>query len=338
MFYTIIVATYNRENEIRELLTSANFLDFPKGDFEIIVVDDGSCDNTKSVIEEFQQMKKVNIRYLFQKNRGPAFARNHGMSVAFGRYFLFVDSDCILPSIWLKRVDEFLSKNRNIHAFGGADDAHHSFSPLLKAINFSMTSFLGTAGSRGSNRSIVKYYPRSFNMGIDKKVYKTIGGMADLRHGQDMEYSARIYKSGFNVSFIPGAFVYHKRRTNLKRFFKQVFNFGNTRWNLAKADKSMLKPIHFLPTIILILALFSILLAIILKIIPIFLVLLILLCLICSLIFILSFLKYKSIFISFLSIITTFTQVSAYALGFLIGGLQSITKSKIKGFTKNYYK
>lgn len=84
-------------------------------------------------------------------------------------------------------------------------------------------------------------------MGIKRKIFENIGGMGKLRHGQDMEFSLRIYNAGYKVGLISDAYVYHKRRTSLKKFYKQIFNWGVARINLGKLDKKMLKPIHLAP-------------------------------------------------------------------------------------------
>lgn len=215
--YSIIVATYNRLDEIKELLESVEKLNLDKEGFEIIIVDDGSTDKTLNYLKKYKKKTEIKLRWLKQRNKGPGAARNLGMKYAKGDYFIFVDSDCILPEHWLFEINKQLKMN-NYDAFGGPDTCHESFSSLLKAIDYSMTSFLGTGGTRGSSKSVTKFYPRSFNMGISREVYDKIGGMGSLRHGQDMEFSARIYKNGYKVGLIENAFVYHKRRTSIKKF------------------------------------------------------------------------------------------------------------------------
>ena len=337
MKYSIIVATYNRLDELKELTQSLQDLDFPGDMFELVLADDGSEDGTREFIEAADFNFKVN--YLRQENKGPGAARNLGMREAQGDYFLFVDSDCTLPSDYLYQVDRVLEENR-YDAFGGPDTYREDFPPLLKAINYSMTSFIGTGGTRGSKQSVTKFYPRSFNMGIHRRVYEKIGGMGGLRHGQDMDFSARIYQAGFKVGLIPDAYVYHKRRTSIKRFFKQIFNWGVARINLGRKHPDLLKPIHFAPAIIVSGSFLILLLA------PFFLLFQGLLYLIFVTAFILAlyaFIEasgiYKNIKVGALSVVTLFIQIFAYGLGTLSGLFQWITgKNTAKGFTKNYYK
>ena len=340
MKYSIIIATYNRLEEVKELLASAENLEFPREKFEFVFSDDGSTDDTEKFLKGYESATGLNIRYLYQQNKGPGEARNHGMSESQGEYFMFVDSDCMFPPEWLRKIDEHLARNP-LDAWGGPDTCHESFPPLLKAINYSMTSFIGTGGTRGSTKSVQKkFYPRSFNMGVSKKVFETIGGMGKLRHGQDMEFSGRIYKHGFKVGLIADAFVYHKRRTSLKRFYKQVFNWGVARVNLGKMDKQMFKPVHFLPALLIA----GFILLVVLTPFPFFPVWLWLIVLagmlgIAAIAFLQSYAKYKNLKTSLLSIITLYIQIIAYGLGMWKGLFQVWTgKKTASGFSKNYYK
>lgn len=339
MKYSIIIATYNRLEELKELIHSVEAFEYPKDDFELLISDDGSNDGTKEYIDQLLPSLSINIPYISQANKGPGAARNHGMENAKGDYFIFIDSDCIIPPDYLNKIDAAITTH-NYDAFGGPDTYHPSFSPLLKAINYSMTSFIGTGGTRGSETSVAKFYPRSFNMGIHRKIYETIGGMGELRHGQDMDFSARIYDEGFKVGLIPKAFVYHKRRTSLRKFYKQIFNWGVARVNLSKKHPSMLKPIHFAPAVVLVGTVITLFFA---PFLPFGKILLGLLFggagFVALFAFFQSLSTYKDIRVAFLSIITLFLQVFAYGMGTISGLWQMLRgKNEAKGFTKNYYK
>ncbi len=245
--FTVIIPTYNRLDEIRELLASfeRQTLDFKK--FEVIIADDGSTDNTLTWVQDYMPRSPFRLRLLRQDHKGPGEARNLGMAEAAGKYLLFIDSDCIADPAWLSAYEEAVA-DKDVGGFGGPDKVLSDFSPLQKAIDYSMTSFLTTGGIRGhSQKKISKYYPRSFNMGVRKDIVEKIGGMNQLRHGQDIEFSHRIIATGQPVIKVQDAVVYHKRRTSLRRFFKQVFNWGVARINLYKIDRGMLELVHFLP-------------------------------------------------------------------------------------------
>jgi len=247
--YSIIVPTYNRRDELEELLESLTRLDFSANRFEVIISDDGSTDDTSVLIERYREQGKIPLVFLQQKNSGPGAARNHGIAQARGAFFIFIDSDVTVPVDWLTQIDTTL-KREQADAFGGPDTYRDDFPPLLKAINYSMTSFLTTGGLRGKKgKKLARFYPRSFNMGLRRGLWAKIGGFGTLRHGQDIEFSHRIISRGAKTVFINNAPVFHKRRTNLRRFYKQVFNWGVARINLYKIDSKMLEPLHAAPAI-----------------------------------------------------------------------------------------
>lgn len=243
--FSVIVPTYNRLDEIRELLLSLEKQTLSKDTFEIIIVDDGSTDATEEFVNKLIKQERLNLSFYKQNHKGPGPARNKGMEHAKAEYYIFVDSDCIADENWLKAYDDALVEQ--VAGFGGPDKVRSDFSALQKAIDYSMTSFITTGGIRGSSKKkISKYYPRSFNMGVHADVVKKIGGFGTLRHGQDIEFTHRIRSQGKTIKVI-NAVVFHKRRTSLWRFFKQVYNWGIARINLYKIDKGMLEPIHFFP-------------------------------------------------------------------------------------------
>ncbi len=338
--YSIIVAVYNRTGEVKELLESAEKLDFDRNKFEFLFVDDGSKDGFQEFIKSYNSPSGLKLGSIYQENKGPGEARNNGMRIAKGEYFIFVDSDCMFPPHWLRTIDEAVEAN-NYEAFGGPDTCHESFSPLLKAINYSMTSIIGTGGTRGNKKSVAKFYPRSFNMGVHRKVFANIGGMNKLRHGQDMDFSQRIYDAGYKVGLVADAFVYHKRRTSLSKFYRQIFNWGVARINLANSHPSMLKPVHLLPAMVILGLLFLLLFTLIFPTLGSLLWLLTAIGYLLIIIwaFIESLTRYKNLTAALLSPLTLNIQVFAYGFGLLKALWQTkvLRRKEAEGFVKNYY-
>ncbi len=216
------------------------------GNWEVIVVEDGSLIRSDEVCEEFSG--DLELRYLFQENAGPAAARNTGSKSARGEWLLFFDSDCIIPQGYFEAVDEALV-DTSIDFFGGPDRAAAEFSATQKAIDYAMTSFLTTGGIRGGRRKLDKYYPRSFNKGVRKAAFEEVGGFSGLRFGEDLDLSMRLMQAGYRSTLIEDAWVYHKRRTDLKKFFKQVYNSGMARVVLNRLHPGTMKPVHLLPSL-----------------------------------------------------------------------------------------
>ena len=243
MTYSIIVAVYNRPDELRELLQSLAAQTY--ADFEVIVVEDGSSIPSQSVCNEFAS--SLRLRYFTKDNSGPGPSRNFGCRRASGDWFLFLDSDCTTPPNWLNTVHKDVVA-RKLDAFGGPDREHEDFTPIQKAISYSMTSVFTTGGIRGGKVRVGgTFHPRSFNMGISREVFNRTDGFARMRFGEDVDFSIRIIEAGFNVGLIADAWVYHKRRTDFKRFFKQVYNSGAARIDLSLRHPKTLKLTHFFP-------------------------------------------------------------------------------------------
>ena len=242
MKYSVIVPVYNRPDEVKELLESLAAQSFR--DFEVVIVEDGSKIPCDSVVSSFSD--SLEIRYFTKDNSGPGQTRNYGAERASGEFLIILDSDVIVPPGYFAAIEKELA-NKDTDAFGGPDRAHEGFTPVQKAINYSMTSFFTTGGIRGGKVKMDKFYPRSFNMGVRRDVYAALGGFSAMRFGEDIDFSIRIFKGGYRCRLFPDAWVYHKRRTDFRKFFKQVHNSGIARINLYKKYPESLKIVHLLP-------------------------------------------------------------------------------------------
>jgi glycosyltransferase involved in cell wall biosynthesis len=242
--YSIVIPVYNRPDEVDELLQSLTEQTFTG--FEVIVVEDGSTIPCEEVVRKYTD--RLDLKYFVKPNSGPGQSRNYGVERSEGEFVIVLDSDVVLPPGYLQAVEDELSTHTD--AFGGPDRAHESFSDVQKAINYSMTSFFTTGGIRGGKKQMdKKFYPRSFNMGIRRELYQQLGGFSEMRFGEDIDFSIRIYESGATCRLFPEAWVWHKRRTDFRKFFKQVHNSGIARINLMKRHPGTLKLVHLLPMI-----------------------------------------------------------------------------------------
>jgi glycosyltransferase involved in cell wall biosynthesis len=226
---------------LQELLQSLALQTDP--DFDVIVVDDGSTERSDKVVGSFSE--DLSIQYFYKENSGPGNSRNYGCEKSESDFFVFFDSDCLIPAHYVSHLKSQLG---NLQVYGGPDREHPSFTSIQKAISYSMTSLFTTGGIRGNARSVEKFHPRSFNMGFSREVYEKTGGFSRMRFGEDIDLSIRIIQAGFKVKLLSECFVYHKRRATFRQFFKQVFNSGIARINLYKRHPSSLKLLHFFPS------------------------------------------------------------------------------------------
>ena len=244
MKYSFIIPVFNRPDEVDELLESLTHQTLR--DFEVVVVEDGSDVPCRDVVERYAD--RLQVHYYDKPNSGPGQTRNYGVDRAEGDYVLILDSDVVLPEGYLQAVDHELAATP-CDAFGGPDRAHASFSKMQKAINYAMTSFFTTGGIRGGKKKMDKFYPRSFNMGVRRAVYHELGGFSAMRFGEDIDFSTRLIRSGHVSRLFQSAWVWHKRRTDLRKFFKQVHNSGIARIHLTKRHPGTLKAVHMLPAV-----------------------------------------------------------------------------------------
>lgn len=313
MKYSVIVPVYNRPDEVDELLESLSSQTLR--DFEVVIVEDGSQIPCKDVCDKYANI--LDLHYYFKENSGPGQSRNYGVERANGEYVIIVDSDAVTPPGFIQAVDDEL-KRQPSDAWGGPDAAHESFTDIQKAISYAMTSFFTTGGIRGGKKQLDKFYPRSFNLGVRREVYQALGGFSPLRfskmslYGEDIDFSIRIYKGGYSCRLFPEAWLWHKRRTDFRRFWRQVYNSGIARVNLWRKYPEALKPVHALPSVFTIGVAGLLLLAPFthgLSLLPLLLYIL--------LIFIDSSIRNKSVKVGLISIPAVFVQLIGYGIGFI---------------------
>ncbi len=306
--YSIIIPVYNRPEELDELLASIQHQEF-LGSFEVCIIEDGSDLKSNLIVEKYTN--KLSITYFEKENSGPGDSRNFGMKQANGNYFIILDSDVILPKNYLSIIDKQLELNFT-DAFGGPDAAHPNFTPLQKAINYSMTSFLTTGGIRGKKNGFGTFQPRSFNMGLSKTAFEKTKGFSDMRAGEDIDLTFRLWEEGFKTQLIEEAFVYHKRRNSIAGFFKQTFEFGTARPILNKKYPQSAKLTYWFPSLFILGFDLSILLLI-------FGYWQLAILYVAYFVFVYadSTVKNRDFKVGFLSIFTSLTQFIGYGLGFL---------------------
>lgn len=337
MKYSFIVPVYNRPDEVDELLDSLTRQTLTG--FEVIVVEDGSAVPCAEVCRKYAD--RLDLHYFDKPNSGPGQSRNYGVERALGEYVIILDSDVVLPEDYLQAVDDELRRSP-ADAFGGPDSAHSSFTDTQKAISYSMTSFFTTGGIRGGKKKLDKFYPRSFNMGIRREVYQRLGGFSRMRFGEDIDFSIRIFKAGCRCRLFPEAWVWHKRRTDFRKFFRQVYNSGIARINLYKKYPESLKLVHLLPMVFTVGVLSMLVLALVL----------LLACPLCAWFPLLPLLLYaliiladssrqnRSMRIGVLSIVAAYTQLMGYGFGFINAWWKRCVcgRDEFAAFEKTFYK
>ena len=337
MKYSLIIPVYNRPDEADELLESLTHQE-EAPEFEVIIVEDGSTRPCREVVAKYEDC--LTIHYYAKPNSGPGPSRNYGAERANGDWLIILDSDCVLPPGYLKAVETGI--DGTFEAFGGPDAAHESFTDIQKAISYSMTSFFTTGGIRGGKKKMDRFHPRSYNMGIRRDVYSELSGFSTMRFGEDIDFSYRILEAGHQTRLLPEAWVWHKRRTDLDKFFKQVFNSGIARIHLEKRHPGTMKPVHALPAVFTIGVISLLLAAVALRLFTattLWIWALMPLALFILLIFTDSSIRCRSAVIGFLSVEAAFVQLFGYGLGFIKAWWQRyiMHSGEFTAYEKNFY-
>lgn len=328
---SIVIAIYNRKDELFELLTSLSTQ--TDKDFEMIIVDDGSEVSLLKTVKLFEN--QLNIQFFRKENSGPGLTRNYGAKRAQNDWLIFLDSDVIVEKNYISEIKNHL-QNSDCDAFGGADKAHKGFNLMQKAISYAMTSVFTTGGIRGSKKSMSKFQPRSFNMGVKKSAFEAVGGFSEMRIGEDTDLSMTLWEYGFKTEFFDKIAVYHKRRTDFGKFSKQVYQFGCARPILNQRHPKYVKLSFAFPSLFLVgyflglIAYFFFYQGFILAIYGFY----------TMIIFVHSLLKTKNISIASMAIITSFIQLFSYGYGFLKSWilLNIFKQNSRKTFPKHFYK
>ena len=305
-YFSVIIPVYNRPAEVEDLLRSLK--EQTCKDFEVYLVEDGSTVRCEEIAQRYND--SLDLHYHYKDNEGRSIARNYGIDRARGEYFIFFDSDCVIPAQYFETLKAELEKEY-VDCFGGPDAASDDFTDVQKAINFSMTSFLTTGGIRGGKVQLEKFVPRSFNMGYSRKVWETVGGFREM-FSEDIDMSTRVRQAGFSIRLIRDAYVYHKRRVDLRKFARQTYVFGMSRITLKLLYPDSLKLVHCLPAVFVLGCVALVLLAIFWHwwaILPLALYVLML--------WVSALVKTRSLKIACIAVVSSFIQLGAYGFGFI---------------------
>lgn len=253
MKVSVIIPTYNEEINIKECLESLININFSKKDYEIIVVDGLSHDNTRQIVKKFMKKHK-NVKLYENPRRYTSSNRNMGIEKAKYDFIAFTDADCIVPKNWLITLSEGFYHNfsSNLAGVGGANIAPKDANDTTKAISLAQSTFLGNRGSSQGKcfKKVTNVESLSTsNVLYSKRMLINIGLFnEDQKHlAEDWELNYRLRKNGYKLLYLPDSFVYHKFRTNNKKFFNNMVRYGIGRMKLIKKYPDSFNPIFLVP-------------------------------------------------------------------------------------------
>lgn len=238
---SVIIPVKDRPEDLRNCLTSLQELEYPQENIEVVVVDDGSTDNTPQVAEE---LGAILVRTGTIAG-GPALARNRGVKVASGEILAFIDSDCTASRLWLKELLPVFA-DKEVAAVGGLVDGMYKETALDRYEAVMSSLSLGRREMSGAAGNDTFYLP-SCNLLVRKKVFADAGGFhAELHVGEDVDLTWRLRDAGRTIVYLPQGTVFHAHRSKVWPFMKRRFDYGTSEGMLQQLHplrrKKMLLP------------------------------------------------------------------------------------------------
>ncbi len=216
---SIIICTYNRDKYIYNVLKSIADTDFDKKNYEIILINNNSTDNTKLECNRFgHDFPSVEFYYFFEENQGLSYARNRGIKEAKGEILIYVDDDALVNKEYLQAYYDFFENYPNAFAAGG---------PIIPKYETKQPSWMSYYTKelitgylyKGNTVSEFKQrrYPGGGNAGYRKTVFDQIG-FFDVKLGrkgnnlvgaEEKDIFDKMTKKGMSYYYIPNAILYH---------------------------------------------------------------------------------------------------------------------------------
>ncbi|MDO8511632.1 MAG: glycosyltransferase [Nanoarchaeota archaeon] len=248
-FISIIISVYNEERTLHQCLDSLLVLEYPN--YEVIMVNDASKDNTLAILRAYQKKSKKIKVVTYTVNKGVPGARNEGMKAAKGDIFVFTDADATFPREWPLKLIQPFTENQAVGATGGRDIAPPNQPLIHKCIDYTLTSFIGTGGLRGAKVRLAKYAVTGCNFAVRRSVVEKVG-MHDEKirwRGEEKEWCQRIREAGYQIQFVHDSYILHYRRISLKLFWTQTYKSGKARFDILKAAPRSFELIHIIPSL-----------------------------------------------------------------------------------------
>lgn len=248
---SIIIPTSNRKNDLQEALRSLDKLNYPRENLEVVVVDDGSPDNTRNMLEQIRNHLSYKLHYYCQEKKGISSAKNLGIQKSHGEIIVSTDDDCLFEKDWLIKLLNGFDFPK-VGAVGGSDRAYKKDSFLAKCIDYAFSSFIGSGGIHGrpfkKNIKLGKFYPMGCNMAIPRRVFNKVGLFdVTLIPGEETDLNHRIERAGYILKLVPDAFVWHKARNSLSGFATHIFKRGCARTEIIRRHSEYAELIYFIP-------------------------------------------------------------------------------------------
>lgn len=248
---SIVVVALNEDRSISSCLESLLAQDY-KGEFEILVIDNGSRDHTLQIVEDLRS-KNPKIKLIHNPKRGIVFSRNIGIRESIFPFISYTDADCVAPVYWLsnlmKGYTEYKSRYPALCAVGGGNQVFLPRSYYSKALHVMLQSYLGSHGSVNgkiyTENMFVDHIPTTNVMYEKKVLLSNLFDESMVFGGSDLEISTRLEAKGYAFLYIKDTVMMHRRESTIRAWSKSMFRYGRSRL-FAMSKGTSLHNIHLL--------------------------------------------------------------------------------------------
>ena len=247
---SVVIPVKDRADELKRCLASLAALSYPADKIQIIVVDDGSSDDSPRVAQEFGAL----VVPSGGTGRGPAAARNVGAARATGEILAFIDSDCSASAGWL---DDLIPAFNDpaMAAVGGQVDGMCTESSVDRYEAVMSSLSIGNRERIGNSGNDTFYLP-SCNLLVRRSAFRSAGGFKDEMHvGEDVDLTWRLRDSGWSICYLPAGNVLHEHRSSVRSFMSRRFDYGTSEGMLQRLHPQRRKQMVIPPLLALVLAL-----------------------------------------------------------------------------------
>lgn len=240
---TVIIPTRDRAGDLGQCLGALARLDYPRDQFEVIVVDDGSADPeaVASVTARHSARLLVN-----GSNRGPSHSRNRAAGEANGEILAFVDSDCVAGPSWLRELTPYFAWE-SVGAVGGrtigyfTDTLLDRYEEVASPLDMGPYLILSAEGTD-------TFYVPTCNFLVRRSLYETLDGLReDLRVGEDVDFCWRLRASGAYLIYTPEGTVRHRHRGRLGAMLRRRAEYGTSEATLHSLHRDKQKRFPLAP-------------------------------------------------------------------------------------------
>jgi len=251
---SIIIPTYNRKSSLIRTLTCLNSQSFPYEKMEVIIVDDGSTDDTLQNVNDMASKMSYSLVTVKSFRIGPGPARNIGLNIAKGQIILFTDSDCEPDYNWITEMVKALDSNKSVAC--GFVNTPRNYNPISKCVNFILSTWLG---GMGRTWRLFGFIPglrlRTMNVAFYCDAVKEVGGFLNSGcfYGEDTEFGERLQNNGYKLKHCKSGILYHCEERNILDYGLESIAKGMATAFMIRNNLIKFRGIYILPQMLLLL-------------------------------------------------------------------------------------